>query len=124
MRIFDKDNKVNFVDKNNVFVGYDLSQNCCEYANWFISESKENKVHDEQYYEIKRKELNIEDYVFDTKFFEEVDSPDVEQGGMVRFRLIGNKKKLFLHLFNCHNGYYGHGFEFKINDKVIKEDYL
>ena len=30
--------KVNFVDGNDVFVGYDLGQCCCENADWFISE--------------------------------------------------------------------------------------
>ena len=39
MKIFDGDfDKVNFVDENNVFVGYDLLQDCCEDANWFIAD--------------------------------------------------------------------------------------
>ena len=29
MKKFETGSKINFVDENNVFVGYDLSQNCC-----------------------------------------------------------------------------------------------
>ena len=124
MKIFDRDDKVNFVDKNNVLVGYDMGQSCCEHADWFISEKKENRIRDDNYNSIKRLIPNIEKFVFDTKFFEQVDSPDLDDGGMVRFRLKYDRKELFLHLFNNHNGYYSHGFEFRINDVVIKEDYL
>lgn len=37
MKIFDKDGKVNFVDENNVIVGYDTNQHCSEHAGWFIA---------------------------------------------------------------------------------------
>ena len=48
MKIFTGDNtqwadKVNFVDDTNTMLGYDLSQSCCEYANWFI----DDKIWDE-----------------------------------------------------------------------------
>jgi len=37
MKIFlnekELETKINFVDDNNVFVGYDLTQQCCENAN-------------------------------------------------------------------------------------------
>lgn len=32
--------KVNFVDKNNVLVGFDDDQNCCEQCGWFLNRSK------------------------------------------------------------------------------------
>ena len=44
MKIFNKlekngwGRKVNFVDENNVVLGYDMSQDCCERAGWFIAE--------------------------------------------------------------------------------------
>ena len=31
---------VNFVDENNTLIGYDMSQCCCEDADWFISEAQ------------------------------------------------------------------------------------
>ena len=30
---------INFVDENNVFVGYDLEQQCCEEADWFFTDN-------------------------------------------------------------------------------------
>lgn len=42
MKIFNRtetwSEKVNFVDDNNVVLGYDLSQRCCETADWFIAD--------------------------------------------------------------------------------------
>jgi len=36
MKVFDKGGKVNFVDKNNVLVGYDMNSSCCEEFGWYI----------------------------------------------------------------------------------------
>lgn len=51
--------------------------------------------------------------------------PSISPEAMVKFKLIAeNMPSLFLHLFNCHNGYYGHGFEAKIGDETWKEGTL
>lgn len=119
MKKFDKDDKINFVDENNVFVGYDLSQGCCEHADWFISDKEEDTTSD------KAEKHDISTYVFDTKYFAEVVSKDVDEGGMVRFKLVSSDKPdLFLHLFNHHNGYYSHGFEATIEGEKWKDGYL
>jgi hypothetical protein len=31
---------------------------------------------------------------------------------------------LYLHFYNVHNGYYGHGFKMEIGGKIIKDEYL
>lgn len=127
MRIFNQDekwnSKVNFVDINNVLVGYDTEQNCCEKADYFISDKEENEDKDSQ-----GVLTGLEDYIFDTSYFKEVEPKAdkygscLDSGSMVRFKLISQgKPDLFLHLYNSHNGYYGHGFEFKIGD-VIKQE--
>lgn len=36
--------KVNFIDDNNVILGYSLGQDCCENAFWTISETKNGSV--------------------------------------------------------------------------------
>lgn len=119
MKIFDRDEKINFVDKNNVFVGYDTSQNCCETVDWFISKIEENKARYE------KEDIDLDDYIFDTNYFEEIRGEDFDEGGMVRFKMTAkDKPNLYLHLFNCHNGYYRHGFESKIGEEKWKEDYL
>lgn len=103
------DSKVNFVDENDVFVGYDTCQCCCEDAGYFISEDK-----NEQY----RCDGNTNDefvtdgYVFDVSYCVGVDSDDLDDGGQVCFRLTKDgSDDLYLHLYNSHNGYYSHGFE-------------
>jgi hypothetical protein len=40
---------------------------------------------------------------------------------MVIFRITDGAAEKFVHLFNCHNGYYGHGFGFKVGDTMIRE---
>ena len=108
MKIFEKmerwEEKVNFVDENNVLVGYDMGQDCCEYADWFIADQPTEKV-------VERKETpDMEGWVFDPSYFREVESADeFDDGGMVIFRLVNGDQEKFLHLFNSHNGYYGHG---------------
>ncbi len=125
MKILKFDSKINFVDKNNVFVGYDLGQCCCEYADWFIGKDEENKVYDEHDNRIEREIPDVADYAFDISYFEEVKSEDLREGNMVRFKLVSdNKPDLYLHIFNCHNGYYHHGFESKIDNKKWKDGEL
>ena len=124
MKIFDDNSgwgeKVNFVDSNNVFVGYDLSQDCCEHAGWFLSDGLCNVIPDDC-----QQASDLEDYAFDLKFFSEQWCDSLDQGGMVAFRIVNSKgSEKFLHLFNSHNGYYKHGFQLKHGDKVIKDDML
>jgi len=124
MKIFedkdDWDGKVNFVDCNNVFIGYDIHESYCEDAGWFISEKIEPYDDDEDY--DSRNAPDVESYAFDIEFFENVDSDDLDEGGMSVFKMISKGlPDLFLHLFNSHNGYYHHGFAVKVDDKIIRE---
>lgn len=154
MKIFeDREYKVNFVDVNNVLVGYDLSQSCCEYAGWYIMNRQTEdlpslKVSCEwcQHYKdgirsCKSKLLgaigvvercteyshygcqyNIEDYIFDTEYFEEFEGKDTMSYSVwyAVFRLKApGKRDLYLHLFNSHNGYYTHGFNVEVGGENI-----
>lgn len=117
------DAKVNFVDGNNVFVGYDTDQCCCEHADWFIADTITSYSYDS--YRDSKEVPCVEDYVFDKDFFQEIESVDLDEGGMVAFRLIAkDKPDLYLHLFNCHNGFYGHGFEVKHGGEIVKSGCL
>lgn len=121
--------KVNFVDQNNVFLGYDMNQSCCEHAGWFISNtpidlrnlSAEHKdaIQNDTGKEHDTDELK--DFVFDTEFFQEYECDSdytFDSGGAVVFRIFNPKSRKrvkpekFICLFNCQNGYYSHGFEF------------
>lgn len=116
--------KVNFVDENNVILGYDLSQDCCEYADWFIADEVTN---DANFFDInveEGREADYTEYRFDTEFFMEFDNDQYEVEAVVVFRITDGKNEKFIHLFNVHNGYYGHGFDFTINDQVTRDGYL
>lgn len=117
--------KVNFIDSNNVLLGYDLCSCCCENASWTIGESKDgsNPIHwgDES----ESKEIDLPGYVFDPDFCERLDNNDNEQYVAI-FKLVsrppyGSPKKpdLYIRLENHQNGYYSHGFVFR-GDVVIE----
>lgn len=116
--------KINFVDEHDVFVGYDLGQDCCEHAGWFIAEEVTPYSYDCE--KIHSAEIpDLEAYSFDKSFFQEVDSYDLDCGGMVVFKLAADgKPDLYLHLFNAHNGYYGHGFEVKHGGETVLSNVL
>lgn len=122
------DRKVNFVDENNVFVGYEMIQQCCEHAGWFIADEISEDT-------ITQSEVSeFQGWVFDVEFFKKIErKEEVERwekgklnddGEMVIFRLVKGDQEKFLHLFNCHNGFYYHGFEFVVNGEEKRSDVL
>jgi hypothetical protein len=114
MKVFEHETKVNFVDENNVLVGYDLEQACCEDAGWFIASSPCEDVPSSP-----NDKTDYPGFVFDVGY----DSPSIEDQEfelyMTVFRLTKGTEQLFVHLYNIHNGYYGHGFEMKDGEKVV-----
>lgn len=123
----DKDmwgDKINFVDENNVLVGFDYSHQCCESFGWYIKEEinledTKSCVSDVDI------DKQLEGWVFDPKFYQE---QNVEDGwhnkGLAIFRLINGDKEQYLHLYNTHNGYYCHGFEFCKDEVVLRKGCL
>lgn len=104
--------KVNFVDSNNVLVGYDMYQQCCEHAEWYIAETVNGAA-------IETPDLAI--FVFDKDFFQDIEEKsEYEEGGKVAFKLTSEDRVLYLHLSNSHNGYYSHGFTVEVGGEVIR----
>jgi len=119
MKTFDKDGKYNFVDENNVFVGFDSFGQCCERFGYFFS--KEIPLEIDTTEDQKSINFKEENYIFDIGFFKE----DVgnEYGGFVTFRLFDkNDRKdcIYLNLYNIHEGYYAHGFEMTVSGKNLR----
>lgn len=115
--------KVNFVDDNNVLVGYDLSQQCCEQASWFITDlpiDLENIIPATQ-----DQPLDLPGYNFDPSYRVTHTPSILDEGSITSFRLTNSKgDEKFLHLYNCHNGYYSHGFTFQAPDQPLEEGCL
>lgn len=115
IRVSQDEHRVNFIDENDVFVGYCNYTSCCEKFWWDIFDHKPRREyissHPETY-----PEDDIEGYVFDTNFFVE-DSAD-EYTNFVVFRMVAKgKPNKYLVLANSHNGYYAHGFTASIGDR-------
>ena len=106
----DKDSvwtSVNWIDANNRFVGFDAFHNCCEFFGWYVSESPDEP---ESLDEPDRHDIGdgMDPYCFDPDGFREAACSII-----ARLTAPGMPDK-YLHVFNHHNGYYAHGFEFGV----------
>ncbi len=118
--------KVNFVDANNVLVGFDTGQSCCETAQWAITGSLDIGAEPAMW---DATEIDLTDYVFDPVFVagpRESEHYGGDGGGTIAFRLTAvlhpgasPKPDLYLHLTNDHNGYYSHGFSIEVGGQTI-----
>lgn len=105
MLIKEEGYRINFIDSNDCFVGFDYSADCCESFGYFVSETLgvEQAV-----------DSDLSGYIFDvnTRPIEVETEDSYECGGVVAFRCVNRDGSvLWLHLYNSHNGYYGHGWD-------------
>lgn len=136
IRHFDDFCRDNWVDDNNCFVGFDVEGHCCETFGsfWFTMDGDNFGLHNWS---------NDNDYVWDTSWFlssddayslaERLDAafalPDTEWNNTnnyyalnygstdyVFFRATGRSGDVYLVLYNSHNGYYCHGWDFGVNN--------
>jgi hypothetical protein len=125
MKYFNKDSKFNFVDENNVVVGYDSHQDCCENAAWSYTHNEPTTF---KFAEIPTPEnYDTEAYNFDPAWFRELTETrdSLDEGGAVAFRLTAEgKPDLYLVLSNSHNGYYSHGFTLEVGGIVARNGSL
>jgi hypothetical protein len=116
--------KVNFVDDNNVLVGYDFAGNCCENFGWYIYDKVGHTNGEDPVFSdsINEKALNesLKEWTFDTAFFDRLtNDKSYDEENIAVFRLVNGDNELFLHLYNSHNGYYHHGFDFSKDGTII-----
>lgn len=134
MRYFPSDpngwgSKINFVDENNVFVGYDYSQSCCEEFGYFLSHKiNDNHTSFDDQIATDDELVNtlLEGWVFDPDFFEQKspeESSFAEQN-LAIFRMTKGDNVMYLHLYNVHNGYYSHGFSFSKDETELHSGWL
>lgn len=116
MKVFTPDNspwnaKVNYVDKNNRVLGYDMSNSCCENFGHCIldelpadaSDPPENALPDSV----------LGPYSFAPENPVELPAVYSDGGGLLAFRIVADGlPDLWVVIWNFHNGYYCHGWEF------------
>lgn len=113
MKCFDTDHKwkskVNYVDENNVVLGYDMSGSCCEVFGHGVFASVPANAGDES----TPITVDLEPYRFvDEKPTDCLSLRD--NGGGLAFRISApGLPDLYVVIWNFHNGYYSHGFTFK-----------
>lgn len=127
MTIFMTDGKVNFVDESNCLVGYDMRQDCCEHAGWHIADTPTFDLIET---DEPKEPVDYAGWAFDQWYMMRITGGEVDEGGMVVFKLYRKTKggepaeSKYLHIYNCQNGYYGHGFQVAFPDKPKIEGIL
>jgi len=113
------DGKINFVDRNNVVVGLDAHQSCCESFGWILTIGLPKPL--EIGYKDPKALEDLDAFVFATTSTPIKDAVgDVYAGGSISFRLVADgKADRYLTLYNYHNGYYSHGFDMKDGDNTV-----
>ena len=130
MRVFESGEgcfscKLNIVDDNNVFVGFDYSSYCCESFGYKITKAEPaswEKLEEMDPIE----ELDFPGFNFDTTYKAEFcEDGRWSEGNSVTFKAVNDAgEALFISLMNSHNGYYSHGFDMKVGEKVVFEGSL
>ena len=107
MKYFNKDGKYNWVDENNTFVGYDSYRGWCEAYGWIVNPTilSTDEIYDVDGAESIEPDTELEDYNFDTSFFQRSDPDKNFDEGLAIFRLLhkSDGEDLYLHLYNIHN---------------------
>jgi hypothetical protein len=122
---------INFVDTNNVVVGFYNEQSCCENFGHYVSPTLFDGS-----CSLDPETTLFEGWVFDPGFcfnkpdactFLETSEDKYDQGAAVAFRLVradGSEGYLYLHLFNSHNGFYSHGFSVDVGGMRVTDGSL
>jgi hypothetical protein len=117
IKFFDRDDKWNWVDSNNNFVGYSNDADCCEHYGYHLVDLKNKVILDQDSF------LQDSNLVWDTNWIDsDFNVSNLESVNDLDFSLnddelqiktfkIKNADNVYLVLYNSHNGYYSHGWE-------------
>ncbi len=122
MRIFHGNHRINFVDDQNVFVGFDFSSGCCEEFGYKITNVPPVNSNHLESLDCIAGDFIVEfpGYNFDTKYIVQ-DSFGDDSGSYATFKCVNESGEvLFISIWNDHNGYYGHGFDMVIDQNGTK----
>jgi len=104
-------NRLNVVDENNVFVGYDYGQSCCENFGYYFTFTEPTEAKDEGDYQgdVDENSFDHSGYLFDVTYNKDLPVPSYSGATSFKLTKVGHPD-LYLVLYNYHNGYYSHGF--------------
>ena len=109
MLIKEDRDRINFIDKNDCFVGFDWYAQCCESFGYYVAikvtedESLGGESLDGFFFDTSTEPVVIE-HVTDNCVYAD------DEDAVVAFKCINDSGDVrYLHLYNHHNGYYSHG---------------
>lgn len=115
--------KVNFVDENEVHLGYSTDDDCCAHGGWFMSDDPtffpKGEYGSDWPKEPEGIVTDMPGWTFDPSYFKEPALP-VSEGSAAQFRIVNGEQSKYITLYNCHNGYYGKGFDFIVPKEPAK----
>jgi len=123
MIIFERDRKTNYVDANNRVLGYDSDQQCCEQHGSGVFRKEDKNL----FFESATTRAHYDPpapsgFSIQTEGYAFVDERPEPCGETLWFRLQKEgEADLFVCLWNFHNGYYSHGFEFSPKSGFLTE---
>jgi len=130
MLIKDCDGRINFIDKNDYYLGFDTEQDCCEDFGWAVYRKGEGNretllTMGTDTVGINDSEL-LEGYTFPNNYMYEDgsfgDEYEDDYGSYVVFLAIHpTEPDVYICFTNSHNGYYYHIWDFKHNNQVIND---
>lgn len=122
MRVFFTDEewsqKLNVVDDNNLLVGYDWGQCCCENFDYDFRKTKDDPN--------SLNEQDLEGWFFLDEIPEEESEGEWDSNNLAFFKIHNpvTEEEGYLVLSNCHNGYYSHGFAYSGGELFQGSGYL
>lgn len=113
----DYEHSENFIDENDIFVGFNTEFQCCENFGWYFKDNDcidDAEALSENEDVVSKIDFDMEGWVFDTSYCEwkDYDTKTFTCVDAVVFRIIKEDQEKFLFLFNVGNGMYAHDFFF------------
>lgn len=123
MKFFERDDRYNWVDDNNVLLGFEARCSCCEDFGYFYHTTADKPQETEKNI---NEAFDLAFYEFDPDFREFGNYDGNDSGGSFTARLRSNAglPDLYLTIYNHHNGYYSHGFSFDKGETTLYDGYL
>ncbi|MFA4972101.1 MAG: hypothetical protein WC683_05775 [bacterium] len=127
IRQFERQGHVNWVDTNDVFVGFATEEKCCERTGWFCCDTEEAVFEELASLQVidagydappapARERLSEEGAVFDPDYcvvirrLDGTSNQTRDKCNAVILRVLNGDTRYFC-IYNLHNGYYMHGFK-------------
>ena len=133
------EDRINWVDSNNVFLGFENQGQCCSDTGFIyldsLNEDKKpidieftdnnNFFFDPNFYlPYKKEDFNLKKIIksIDPNFDKNIERGEWYDFYGAIFKIINGSKEIYLLIYAYQNGYYAHGFKFCNNQTVLVED--